>query len=620
MADTGGLLRFITCGSVDDGKSTLLGRLLHDADMLPEDTLARLARDSARQHPDAPGKLDFALLTDGLAAEREQGITIDVAYRYFHTAHRSFIVADCPGHEQYTRNMATGASTASLAVVLVDARKGLLAQTRRHSYICALLGITQVILAVNKMDLMGFDVEVFERIRSAYESLAKQLGIKTVVPIPVVATEGDHVGTRSPRMPWHTGPTLLQALEEAPVPQPADGDFRLPIQLVVRPHQDFRGYAGTVESGSVKVGDTVLVQPGKTSARVATLHVAGEPAETARRGQAVLITLAPEVQAGRGQVLSSADAPCPVDSQFSCHLLWMGDEPMLPGRAYDLIQGTARVKARITAIKHKVDVHTQAPLAARRLDLNEVGVCNLDLDQEIAFEPYATNPALGGFVLADPQTQATVAWGRLDFALRRSANITWQQLDVDKVIRSRAKGQKAMCVWLTGLSGSGKSTLANLVEKRLTALGHHTYLLDGDNVRHGLNNDLGFTAEARVENIRRLAEVAHLMVDAGLVVLVCAISPFAAEREFARGRFAPGEFVEVFVDAPLAECESRDPKGLYRKARAGLLTNFTGIDSPYEPPENAEVHLDTRASGPEVQAGQLAGWIAGWIAPEPGLL
>jgi bifunctional enzyme CysN/CysC len=613
--DTDNLLRFITCGSVDDGKSTLLGRLLHDAGMLPEDHLATLARDSSRQHPDAPGKLDFALLTDGLAAEREQGITIDVAYRYFHSARRSFIVADCPGHEQYTRNMATGASTASLAVVLVDARKGLLAQTRRHSYICALMGIGQVILAVNKMDLVGFDPAVFESIRSAYQALADQLGIARVVAIPVVATDGDHVAMPSPRMSWHRGPTLLQALEEAPLPKPADGDFRLPIQLVVRPHQDYRGYAGTVEAGSVQVGDQVMVQPGKIIASVATLHVAGEPAEAARRGQAVMLTLQPDVQAGRGQVLASAGAPCPEASQFACHLLWMGEEPMLPGRAYDLLQGTGRVRARITAIKHKVDVHTQAPLAARRLELNEVGACNLDLDQDIAFEPFASNAALGGFVLVDFQSRATVACGRLDFALRRSANIHWQHMDVDKAIRSHAKAQKALCVWFTGLSGSGKSTIANLLEQRLTALGHHTYLLDGDNVRHGLNNDLGFTAEARVENVRRLAEVAHLMVDAGLIVLVCAISPFAAEREFARGRFEPGEFVEVYVDTPLTECELRDPKGLYRKARKGQLANFTGIDSPYEPPADADVHLMTLDASPQLQADKLAAWLASRITP-----
>ncbi|WP_250625286.1 adenylyl-sulfate kinase [Pinirhizobacter soli] len=613
--DTDDLLRFITCGSVDDGKSTLLGRLLHDAGMLPEDHLATLARDSARQHPDAPGELDFALLTDGLAAEREQGITIDVAYRYFHTAHRSFIVADCPGHEQYTRNMATGASTASLAVVLVDARKGLLAQTRRHSYICALMGIGQVVLAVNKMDLVGFDPTVFEGIRAAYQALADQLGIARVSAIPVVATDGDNVAARSPRMPWHLGPTLLQALEEAPLPQPVDGDFRLPIQIVVRPNQDYRGYAGTVEAGCIQVGDEVMVQPGKTTARVATMHVAGEPADTARRGQAVMLTLQPDVQAGRGQVLASAGSPCPEASQFACHLLWMGEESMLPGRAYDLLQGTGRVRARITAIKHKVDVHTQAPLAARRLELNEVGACNLDLDHDIAFEPFTSNPALGGFVLVDLQSRATVACGRLDFALRRSANIHWQHMDVDKAIRSHAKAQKPLCVWFTGLSGSGKSTIANLLEQRLTALGHHTYLLDGDNVRHGLNNDLGFTAEARVENIRRLAEVAHLMVDAGLVVLVCAISPFAAEREFARGRFEQGEFVEVYIDTPLAECELRDPKGLYRKARKGLLANFTGIDSPYEPPADADVHLMTLDASPQLQADRLAAWLAGRITP-----
>jgi len=604
--DLPALLRFITCGSVDDGKSTLLGRLLHDAGMVPDDQLAALARDSRRMHPEQPDRLDFALLTDGLDAEREQGITIDVAYRYFHTARRQFIVADCPGHEQYTRNMATGASTADLAVVLVDARKGLLPQTRRHSYICALLGIDQVILTVNKMDLVDYDIAVYDRIVEGYLGLARELGIRRVVSMPVVAVDGDNVGSASTRLSWYRGPTLLAALEEAAVPVRTLGAFRLPIQYVARPNQDFRGYAGTVEDGTVQVGDEVIVQPGQARARVSAIHVSGRPVAEAIRGQAIMVSLDCEVQASRGQLLASATQPCLTASQFACHLLWMGDEPMLPGRSYYLLLGTRRIPARVTSIKHKVDVNTQAHLAARRLELNEVAYCNIDVDDDIAYQVYADNRALGGFVLVDRQTQATVGCGMIDFALRRSANVQWQHLDIDKQIRARAKAQRPLCVWFTGLSGAGKSTIANFVERRLATLGHHTYLLDGDNVRHGLNNDLGFTAEARVENIRRLAEVAHLMVDAGLVVLVCAISPFESERQFARGRFADGEFVEVFVDTPLDECEGRDPKGLYGKARAGLIQNFTGIDSPYEVPHHAEEHLLTSGATPEDLAARLA--------------
>ncbi|GLQ49274.1 sulfate adenylyltransferase subunit CysN [Dyella flava] len=584
------LLRFITCGSVDDGKSTLLGRLLYDAGMLPDDQVETLRRDSLRQHPDG-NVLDFSLLTDGLDAERQQGITIDVAYRYFHSERRSFIVADCPGHEQYTRNMATGASHADLAVVLVDARKGLLPQTRRHTYICALLGIRKVILAVNKMDLVDYQHDIYELIRSEYDELAAQLGIDAVHALPVAALSGDNVGVSSVKMPWYQGPTLLELLETVVVEPVQRSDFRMPVQWVNRPDHSFRGYAGTVCGGHIKVNDEIAVQPGRQRARIARIVTADGDLPGASAGQAVTLTLDREVDISRGDVLADAARPAPEADQFAAHVLWMGDEPLLPNRGYWLKIGSKTVNARVTSIKHKVDVNTQAKLAAHRLQLNEVGYCNIDFDHAIAFESYATNPTLGGFILIDRHTHATVACGMLDFALHRATNVHWQHLDVDKQTRAHSKGQQQRCVWFTGLSGAGKSTIANLFERRLNALGYHTYLLDGDNLRHGLNRDLGFTAEARVENVRRVAEVAHLMVDAGLIVLVCVISPFNSEREFARALFDQGEFIEVFVDTPLDECERRDPKGLYRKARAGEISNFTGIDSPYEVPEAPELHL-----------------------------
>jgi len=603
-----GLLRFITCGSVDDGKSTLLGRLLYDAGMLPDDQIEALRRDSRRTHPDGD-VLDFSLLTDGLDAERQQGITIDVAYRYFHSARRSFVVADCPGHEQYTRNMATGASHADLAVVLVDARKGLLVQTRRHTYICALLGIRKVVLAVNKMDLIGYRQDVYESIRAAYEALAAQLGIGEVHALPVAALRGDNVGLRSADMPWYEGPTLLELLESVDV-QPIQGvDFRMPVQWVNRPDQSFRGYAGTICGGHVRVGDEIVVQPGTQRARIARIVTAKGDLQEAGVGQAVTLTLDKEVDVSRGEVIAAAAQPTPEADQFAAHVLWMGDEALLPNRGYWLKVGTRTVNARVTSIKYKVDVNTQARLAAHRLELNEVGYCNIDLDQPVAFEAYATNPTLGGFILVDRRSHATVACGMLDFALRRATNVHWQHLDVDRRMRAQSKGQQPRCLWFTGLSGAGKSTIANLLERRLAALGYHTYLLDGDNLRHGLNRDLGFTPEARVENVRRVAEVAHLMVDAGLIVLVCVISPFRSEREFARGLFGGGEFIEVFVDTPLEECERRDPKGLYRKARAGEISNFTGIDSPYERPTAAEVHLETAGMSLEAMVEELVAQI-----------
>ena len=590
------LLRFITCGSVDDGKSTLIGRLLYESRRLFDDQLAALEADS-RRHGTQGERIDYALLLDGLAAEREQGITIDVAYRYFDTDKRKFIVADCPGHEQYTRNMATGASTADLAVVLVDARKGLLAQTRRHSYIVSLLGLRQVVLAVNKMDLVGYDQAVFETIAQGYRALAAQLGIGQVQAIPLSALEGDNLLKASPNTPWYTGPALLQHLETVQVDSgEAACGLRLPVQWVNRPNQDFRGFAGTIAAGEVVPGDEVVVLPSARRSTVARVLGPDGEVQRALAGQAVTLTLADEIDISRGDVIAAAGDPPPVADQFAAHVLWMGDAPLLPGRPYWLKIGARTVAASISEIKHRVDVNTQEHLAAKRLELNEVGYCNLGLEEPVAFMPYAQNHALGGFILIDRQNNDTVAAGTLDFALRRADNVHWQHLDVDKAARARIKGQVPKVLWFTGLSGAGKSTVANLVDKRLHALGYHTFVLDGDNVRHGLNRDLGFTDEDRVENIRRVAEVARLMADAGLIVLVSFISPFRAERRMARERFAPGEFIEVFVDVPLEVAEARDVKGLYRKARAGLIPNFTGIDSPYEAPGHPELHLDATAS------------------------
>ncbi|PKV14143.1 sulfate adenylyltransferase subunit CysN [Xanthomonas prunicola] len=594
------LLRFITCGSVDDGKSTLIGRLLYDSKRLFDDQLAALESDSRRHGTQGEG-IDYALLMDGLAAEREQGITIDVAYRYFDTDQRKFIVADCPGHEQYTRNMATGASTADVAVVLVDARKGLLAQTRRHSYIVSLLGIGHVVLAVNKMDLVGYDAQVFTAIAEAYKTLAAQLGITDLQCIPLSALEGENLSAASTRMPWYSGPHLLQHLNTVQLEPPEAGSgLRLSVQWVNRPNAQFRGYAGTIAAGQVRVGDAVVVVPSGRRTQVASVLDANGEVDSARAGQAVTLTLRDEIDISRGDIIAAIDDPPEVADQFAAHLLWMDDAALLPGRPYWLKIGTRTVTVSISEIKHKVDVNTQERLAAKRLELNEVGYCNLALDEPIAFSPYARNRVLGGFILIDRQSNATVAAGTLEFALRRAGNVHWQHLDVDRSARARIKGQTPRVLWFTGLSGAGKSTVANLVDKRLHALGYHTFILDGDNVRHGLNRDLGFTDEDRVENIRRVAEVARLMADAGLIVLVSFISPFRAERQLARERFDQGEFVEVFVDVPLAVAEARDVKGLYRKARAGQIPNFTGIDSPYEAPETPEIHL--HADGENVEA------------------
>jgi bifunctional enzyme CysN/CysC len=628
-------LRVITCGSVDDGKSTLIGRLLYDSRALFDDQLSALAGDSQR-HGTQGQDIDYALLLDGLAAEREQGITIDVAYRYFGTERASFIVADCPGHEQYTRNMATGASTAEVAIVLVDARKGLLTQTRRHSYLARLFGITEVVLAVNKMDLVGYERGRFDAITHAYRNLAQVLGIARVTAIPLSGLKGDNITTRSANMPWYTGPALITHLENVAqegargsdsrgsghdrdddatltdiggqeTSRPTDA-FRLPIQWVCRPHQDFRGYAGQVAAGSIAVGDAVVVAASGQTSTVASLQVGEQAIDRAQAGQSILLTLTDERDISRGDVLASAADRPETSDQFAAHLLWMGDAPLLPGRGYALKLGTCTVTAQVTEIKHQVDVNTQEHLAAKTLALNEIGAVNLSLDQPIAFAPYAENRTLGGFILIDKQTLATVAGGVIDFALRRAANVHWQALDVDQAARASLKQQTPRCLWFTGLSGSGKSTIANLVEKRLLAEGKHTYLLDGDNVRHGLSRDLGFSDADRVENIRRVAEVAKLMVDAGLIVIVSFISPFAEERRMARSLFGAGEFIEVFVDTPIEECERRDVKGLYAKARAGLIPNFTGISSPYERPEHAEIVLDTMRQA----STQLAEYVASW--------
>lgn len=603
------LLRFITCGSVDDGKSTLIGRLLHDTKLLFDDQLAALTKDSQR-HGTQGDCVDYALLLDGLEAEREQGITIDVAYRYFNTERRKFIVADCPGHEQYTRNMATGASTADIAIVLVDARKGLLTQTRRHSYIVSLLGIKHVVLAVNKMDLVDYDQTIFDEIFEQYQVLAHRLNIASVTAIPLSALKGDNVIANSDAMTWYTGPALLEHLETVEIQalQSTQG-FRLPVQWVCRPNQNFRGFAGNIAAGQIKVGDDIVVTPSGMRSKVASIVRGDQEVSQAYRGHSVIISLTDEIDISRGDVISIASDAPPISDQVAAHVLWLSDAPLMPGRGYWLKLATRTVSAQVSEIKHKIDVNTQETLAAKRLELNEVGYCNLSFDQAITFESYRDNPTLGSFILIDRQTHATVACGTIDFALRRAANLHWQAITVDKVARSIIKGQSARCLWFTGLSGSGKSTIANLVEKRLHALGHHTYLLDGDNVRHGLNKDLGFTDEDRVENIRRVAQVAKLMTDAGLIVLVSFISPFRSERDMARALFAPEEFAEVFVDTPLEICEQRDVKGLYKKARAGKIPNFTGIDSPYEAPLAAEFHLQTSGTSADVLATGIVDYI-----------
>ena len=601
-----GLLRFITCGSVDDGKSTLIGRLLYDSKMLFEDQLAAMESDS-RKWGTQGGDIDFTLLVDGLAAEREQGITIDVAYRFFSTDRRKFIVADTPGHEQYTRNMVTGASTADVAVILIDARKGVLTQTRRHSTLVSLIGIRQVVLAINKMDLVGFDEATCRRIDADYRAFAAQIGLTNITTIPLSGLKGDNIAARSAAMPWYEGPALMEFLETCPLDdlRLQRGPLRLPVQWVNRPNLDFRGFCGVLASGTVRPGDRVRVQPsGRESVVERIVGIEGDR-ELAVAGESVTLTLHDEIDISRGDVISAADAPAEVADQFECHLVWMDDEPLLPGRPYLLKLGARTVNATVTEIKHKVNVNTLEHLATKTLALNEIGVCNLGLDRAVTFDPYAVNRDMGGFILIDRLSNHTVGAGMLHFALRRAHNIHLQAFDVDKAARAALLGQKPAVLWFTGLSGSGKSTIANLVTKKLYAMGRHTYLLDGDNVRHGLNRDLGFTDVDRVENIRRVAEVARLMADAGLIVITSFISPFSAERQLARNLLEPGEFIEVFVDVPLEVAESRDVKGLYAKARRGQLPHFTGIDSPYEAPEDAEVHLPAAAITAEQAADRV---------------
>ena len=599
------LLRFITCGSVDDGKSTLIGRLLHDSKLLLEDQLAALRQESEAQ-AGAGGEVDFSLLVDGLAAEREQGITIDVAYRFFATEKRKFIVADTPGHEQYTRNMVTGASTADLAVILIDAGKGVLTQTRRHAYLVHLLGIRNVVLGVNKMDLVGFDGAMFDRIVADYRAFADGLGMADFVAIPLSATRGDNVIAGSAAMPWYAGPSLLQHLEEVPLAADAlaAGPFRMPVQWVNR-HQGFRGYCGRIASGAVRPGDPVRILPAGRTSTVARIVTFDGDVTEAPAGASVTLTFADEVDCSRGDVVVAAGEPVEVADQFEATLVWMDAEPMLPGRGYWLKLAAATAGATVTEIKQRVSVDTLEQVPARTLELNEIGTVNLSLDRAIPFTPYAESRDLGGFILIDRITNATIGGGMIHFALRRAHNIHWQHLEVDREAHARIKGQKARVLWFTGLSGAGKSTIANLVEKKLHVMGRHTFLLDGDNVRHGLNRDLGFTDADRVENIRRIGEVARLMADAGLIVLCAFISPFRAERRIVREMIGEAEFCEVYVDTPLAEAEKRDAKGLYAKARRGQLPNFTGIDSPYEEPEHPEIRIDTTVMSAEEAAVRI---------------
>ncbi len=606
------LLRFITCGSVDDGKSTLIGRLLYDSKTIFEDQLAALEADSKRVGTQGH-EIDFALLVDGLAAEREQGITIDVAYRFFSTEKRKFIVADTPGHEQYTRNMVTGASTADLAVILIDARKGVLTQTRRHSYLAHLIGIRNIVLAVNKMDLIGYDQAKYDAIVADYRAFASSIGIDDFLAMPISGFKGDNITTPSPRTPWYGGPTLIAHLETVEVDATIAQwrSFRLPVQWVNRPNLDFRGFSGLIASGVVRPGDAVRVLPSGKTSTVARIVTFDGDLDEAVAGQSVTLTLADEVDCSRGDVVSLADSPPQVADQFEAAIVWMADEEMLPGRPYWLKSATQTVTAHVQAPKYKINVNTMEHVAAKTLELNAIGVANLSTDKPIVFEPYDENRDLGGFILIDKLTNATVAAGMLHFCLRRSQNIHWQATDVTREHHAALKNQQAAVLWLTGLSGAGKSTIANLVEKKLARMNRHTFLLDGDNVRHGLNRDLGFTDADRVENIRRVGEVAKLMTDAGLIVITAFISPFRAERQMVRDMMAAGEFVEVHIDTPLAEAERRDVKGLYKKARAGELKNFTGIDSPYEPPADPEIRIDTTAMTPDEAAQRIVDHLVG---------
>jgi bifunctional enzyme CysN/CysC len=588
------LLRFITCGSVDDGKSTLIGRLLYDSKMIFDDQLSALEADSKRVGTQGQD-IDFALLVDGLAAEREQGITIDVAYRFFTTEKRKFIVADCPGHEQYTRNMVTGASTADLAVILIDARKGVLVQTRRHSYLCKLLGIRHFVLAVNKMDLVDYSQDRFDEIVADYKRFAASIGIDHFAAIPISGFRGDNITALSGNTPWFNGPVLIDQLETVSLDRAAEqaAPLRLPVQWVNRPNLDFRGFAGQIASGTVRPGDAVRVLPSGRTTTVSRVVTLGGDLEQAVAGESVTLTFADEIDCSRGDLISAADAPPEVADQFEATLVWMDDQALIPGRGYWLKLGTQSVSATVQQPKYSINVNTLEHIAAKTLELNAIGVAELATDKPIVFEPYTQSKTLGGFILIDKQTNRTVAAGMLNFSLRRAQNVHWQPTDITRADHAALKNQKPRVLWFTGLSGSGKSTIANAVEKRLNLMNRHTFLLDGDNVRHGLNKDLGFTEADRIENIRRVGEVAKLMADAGLIVLTAFISPFRAERDMVRAMLPEGEFIEIFVDTPLEVAEARDVKGLYKKARSGALKNFTGVDSPYEPPEHPEIRVNT---------------------------
>jgi bifunctional enzyme CysN/CysC len=611
------LLRFITCGSVDDGKSTLIGRLLYDSKMIFEDQLAALEADSKRIGTQGDG-IDFALLVDGLAAEREQGITIDVAYRFFATEKRKFIVADTPGHEQYTRNMVTGASTADLAVILIDARKGVLTQTRRHSYLAQMIGIRNIVLAVNKMDLVGYDRLRFDHIVEDYRCFARDIGITDFTAIPISGFVGDNIASLSENTPWYRGPTLIEHLETVEIDVDADRRkaFRMPVQWVNRPNLDFRGFSGQLSSGVVAKGDAVRILPSGRTTTISGIATYDGDLDCAVAGQSITLCLADEVDCSRGDVIASADnAPQSAD-QFEARIVWMADEAMTPGRGYWLKLATQTVTATVQPPKYQVNVNSLEQLAAKTFELNAIGAAEVTTDRPIVFEPYEQDRTLGGFILIDKLTNATVAAGMINFALRRAQNVHWQAIDISREAHARQKGQKAKLLWFTGLSGSGKSTIANLVEKRLYAMGRHSFLLDGDNVRHGLNKDLGFTDADRIENIRRVGEVAKLMTDAGLIVLTAFISPFRAERELVRSMMPEGEFLEIFIDTPLAEAEARDVKGLYKKARAGALKNFTGIDSPYEAPDAPDIRIDTTKMSAEEAAEMIVEQVVGVWSPD----
>ncbi len=610
-SDSKDRLRFITCGSVDDGKSTLIGRLLHDGKMIYEDQLQALARDSVK-HGTTGDDIDFALLVDGLEAEREQGITIDVAYRFFTTPRRSFMVADTPGHEQYTRNMATGASNAELAVILIDARKGVLVQSKRHSFICSLMGIRHVVVAVNKIDLVDYRQEVFDRIVGDYVAFASTLGFTSIVPIPISARYGDNIINRSGNTDWYHGPCLLDYLESLDFQSETAGlPFRFPVQWVNRPNLDFRGYAGTVASGSIAVGDEIIVAASGRNSRIKQIVTYDGELARAEAGDAVTLTLDDEIDIGRGDILAKPTERPEVADQFAAHVIWMDQEAMVPGRSYAFRIGTQSIASgSITAIKYKIDVNTGAHLAARTLILNEIGFCNVAVALPVAFDAYEVNRRTGSFIVIDRYTNRTVGAGMIAFPLRRATNIAWQPLSIGKKERAALKKQKPCIIWFTGLSGAGKSTIANIVDEKLFAMSHHTMLLDGDNVRHGLNRDLGFTEADRVENIRRAGEVAKLMVDSGLIVICSFISPYKAERDMVRNLVGEGEFVEVFVDTPIEECVRRDPKGLYSKAKSGKIKNFTGIDAPYEAPSAPEVHLKTLGQQPEQLADAVLNCLA----------